>query len=67
MKDETDQKEALLVLGNRSIVFQQNEVFEVTENNKNAANVTELIEEELVKYVAIKKVKMNDFNVRLIA
>lgn len=54
-------------MGNRSIIFQQNEVFEVTENNQNAANVTELIEEELVKYVAIKKFKMNDSNVRLIS
>ena len=66
MKDDTVQKEALSVLGNRSIVFQQNEVFEVTENNINTTNVTGLIEEEQVKYVAIKKVKMNDFNVRVI-
>lgn len=37
MKDATNQ-EALQILANRSLVFQQNEAFEPSENNKNVGN-----------------------------
>ncbi len=40
MKDVT-KNEALTVLSNRGLVFQQNDAFEASENNKNVVNQTQ--------------------------
>jgi serine/threonine protein kinase len=56
MKDE-EQKEALAVLADRSKVFKQNDAF--AKSDEDAA------QEEAQQYVALKKVKMNDFNVKI--
>lgn len=52
--EDTRQKEALKVLSDRAQVFQQNEAF---------ADVEVTSSQDKQVYVAIKKVKMNDFNV----
>lgn len=67
-KTAEEKKEALTVLKNNQLIFNQNDMFEQSENNQNAANSKDGADGDKsntnVSYVAIKKVKMNSFNVR---
>lgn len=56
-----EQKEAAHTLVNKQLVFDKNEVFEQGENSQLHANGVDAGKEE--RLVAIKKVKMNSFNV----
>ena len=54
-EDDTKQKEAIKLLSDRAQVFQNNEAFAQGEATSSA--------KDQPVYVAIKKVKMNEFNV----
>ena len=58
-----EQKQAVQALGNKQLIFDKNEVFEQAENQQIQANSSETVHDKEV-LVAIKKVKMNSFNVR---
>ena len=60
-KAQEEKKEAIQVLGDRSLLFDKNEVFE---DGKNAQGNGDSETKQNEVYVAIKKVKMNSFNVR---
>ena len=57
-EDDTKQKEAIQVLSDRAQVFQSNEAF--------AQGDATLSGKDQPVYVAIKKVKMNEFNVSIV-
>ena len=57
---EMHDAEAVKVLGDRSAVFKDNEAFASGVQSAGAGEG-----QATTKYVAIKKVKMNDFNVRI--